>query len=708
MHPAKSGLALCALWACAAPLHAETTVLGDVTVTGTREAESLAETPASIGLVKAETLRQDKPAHPAQVMGQVPGVWVNVTGGEGHMTAIRQPLTTSPVYLYLEDGIPTRSTGFFNHNALYEINLPAAGGVEVGKGPGTALYGSDAIGGVVNVLTRTPPAQAEFSASGEAGGHGWRRALLGGGNTWGDDGLRADLNLTHTDGWRDATGYDRQSGTLRWDRALAEDAVLKTVLAFSRIDQQTAGSSALVDADYRNDPTRNYTPISYRQVDALRLSSAWERESGDTLVSLTPFLRDNSMTLLANWSLSYDPTVYTTENTSFGVLAKWRRDFPEMRARLIAGLDLDLSPGGREEDRLATLTTSGAGASKVYSAYTVGTRVYDYDVTFMGASPYVHGEFSPGERWRLQAGLRYDNLRYRFDNNIGAASVAASTSENGGAPVTRFYGQVADTTVRFQHLSPKLGASYALAEDLHVFASFNSAFRAPSEGQLFRPAAASTALVAAANALATLDLKPVKADQFEVGLKGARGGLDYSLSLYDLRKKDDILSYRDTLTNVTQVVNAGETRHRGVELGLGTELGAALRLDLAASHAKHTYEDWVIPGTANYSGNEMESAPRDILNLRLTWRPATPVRLMLEWSHLGRYWLDAANTAQYDGHDLLNLRANWRLDKGLALFGGIQNLTDARFAESASITSGTQVFAPGLPRTFTAGLEGTW
>jgi outer membrane cobalamin receptor len=122
--------------------------LDEVTVTGTREGQLLSETPASVKVISGATLRQDKPSHPSQVLGQSPGVWVNVTGGEGHMTAIRQPLTTNPVYLYLEDGIPTRSTGFFNHNALYEINVPHAGGIEVTRGPGTALYGSDAIGGV--------------------------------------------------------------------------------------------------------------------------------------------------------------------------------------------------------------------------------------------------------------------------------------------------------------------------------------------------------------------------------------------------------------------------------------------------------------------------------------------------------------------------------------------------------------------------------
>jgi len=73
--------------------------LQEVTVTGTREGQLKAETPATIGIVKADEIRAVRPTHPSQIMGQVPGVWVSVTGGEGHQTAIRLPLSTSPVYL---------------------------------------------------------------------------------------------------------------------------------------------------------------------------------------------------------------------------------------------------------------------------------------------------------------------------------------------------------------------------------------------------------------------------------------------------------------------------------------------------------------------------------------------------------------------------------------------------------------------------------
>src|SRR5690606_29317620 len=318
-------------------------VISEVVVSTTREAESIQRTPVSVGVVSGEELRRSRPTHPSDIMGKVPGVWVNVTGGEGHMTAIRQPLTTDPVYLYLEDGVPTRSTGFFNHNALYEVNVPQAERIEVVKGPSSALYGSDAIGGVVNVETRPAIASRGFEATVEGGEHGWARILGTYAFTAGDHGVRADLNLTRTDGWRDGTAYDRQSATVRWDRALAGGSSLKTVLALSRIDQKTAGSSRLPEPAYRESPTRNLTPISFRDVAAARLSVTYERLGERSLLNVTPYVRANTMEILPNWSLTYDPAVWETGHRSLGVLVRYRQSFTRWDARLIAGVDVDWS-----------------------------------------------------------------------------------------------------------------------------------------------------------------------------------------------------------------------------------------------------------------------------------------------------------------------------------------------------------------------------
>ncbi|MBI4986767.1 MAG: TonB-dependent receptor [Rhodocyclales bacterium] len=677
--------------------------LSDVTVTGTREKAALAETPASVGVVKAQDIKLTGPAHPQQILGQVPGVAVAVTNGEGHTTAIRQPFTTSPLYLYLEDGIPIRATGFFNHNALYEVNIPSAGGIEVVRGPGTALYGSDAIGGIVNILSAVPADRRGAALSGEAGSHGWWRLLGSADSGWGDaGGVRGDVNLSHTDGWRQTTAYDRQSANLRWDYAPGADAALKTILGITHIDQQTGANSALIYNDYVNNPTKNNFAIAYRKVDAFRLSANLDKDLGPaSQLSLTPYVRNNRMDLNGSYNLSSDPRIEKTDVRSYGLMAKWRRDFPEvMRARLILGVDIDYSPGRRAEDGL-TLTSTGAGADRNYTGYTVGARIYDYEVTYKSASPYVHGEISPTARLRITAGLRSDSLHYDLNNRLAAGNLAVGA---------RNYYQSANTAASYSHLSPKLGATFALAPAHHLYVSFNHGFRAPSESQLFRAGSDTSAARAQAKALDALALKPIKADQQELGLRGHVDGWNYDVVGYLLTKRDDILSQRDLATNATVTVNGGRTGHRGLELGLGKSFAERWRFDAAASYAKHSYKNWVT-STADLSGKEMEAAPRLIANTRLTWRPSDGAMVQIEWVKIGSYWLEASNSptyGKYPGHDLLNLRASYAPQKNLSVFGRIMNLADKRYADSASVSSNTAVYAPGLPRSYYVGIEAKW
>jgi outer membrane receptor protein involved in Fe transport len=647
-------------------------------------------------------IRETAPTHPQQILSQVPGVAVAVTNGEGHTTAIRQPFTTSPLYLFLEDGLPIRPTGFFNHNALYELNIPMAGGIEVVRGPGSALYGSDAIGGVVNVLTRIPSADAGLGVNAEIGRFGWRRAMVDG-----DTGAtamgaaHADVNITHTDGWRDKTAYDRQSGTVRLD-SQAGVTQLKTIVSAAHIDQETGANSPLIYSDYINDPTRNNFPIAFREVRALRLSSEVEREFGSGLLAITPYARANSMDLLASFLLSSDPTISYSSNRSFGVQAKWRQDFPSaLRARVIAGVDVDVSPGERQEDRL-NVTVSGAGASRVFSDYSVAGRIYDYDVTFMQVSPYLHGEVSATENLRFTVGLRYDRLGYRLDNHI-----ATPFTQAGGA---NFYGQVSNTSIDFERLSPKVGATYAIDDRNSIYAAYNTGFRVPSESQLFRPSVSANSTDAINRAQLSVGLQPIRATQVELGLRSHFCAFQYDVVIFDLVKRDDLVSQRDLATNVTSNVNAGKTEHRGIELGWGLALGSQWRIDAAWSYTKHRYVDWVT-ATANFSGKEMEAAPRQLGNTRLTWRPLESVMAQLEWIHIGSYWLEASNSAafpRYPGHDLVNLRTSWQVDRVWSVFARLYNVADKRYADSAQISSNTPVYSPGLPRTYYVGAEARW
>ncbi len=655
-------------------------LMENVVVSASREAVKKTETAAAVSSVSSGVIAETKASHPSEIMGKMAGVYVSVTGGEGHQTAIRQPKTTNPVYLFLEDGVPTRSTGFFNHNALYEVNLPAAERVEVIKGPATALYGSDAIGGIVNVGTKAPSPRNAIDASIETGEFGYRRLLLSGSDTWGKQGFRADLNLSRTGGWRDATAYDRQSGTIRWDIDLGPGSHVKTVATYSRIDQQTAGGSAIGLEDFLNAPTINYTPVSFRNVRAFRLSTEFEKMYSKSLLTITPFARWNEMELLPNWTLSFDPTVYTTGHTSAGLLARFRRDFEPMRARLIGGLDVDFSPGSRIETR-GTVTRSG----KVFTSFAEGEVVYDYDVTFRGVSPYMQAEISPIDAMRITAGLRYDNLGYEYDNKLSDIQ-------------TGRWRRPADTEVSYSHWSPKLGATYTVAPALNLFASYSHGFRAPSESQLFRQG----------QAVNTVGLLPVKVNSYDVGVRGQIGSwFTYDLAAYSMIKMDDIVALTQPDGNRLSV-NAGETSHRGVELGLGVALRSDLRLDVSYSLAEHVYEKWTPSATLDLSGKFIEFAPEDFGNVQLTYRPRLLKggNVSAELTRVGRYQMDPENARTYEGHNLINLRASHQVHQHVMVFARLMNVTDKRYAEDANYTAARGAeFSPGLPRTYYLGLS---
>lgn len=681
---------------CVAQTGFADTLLPAVTVTATREQTLLSETPSSVGVIDRRAIDFTRPSHPQQLLGQIPGVAIAITNGEGHTTAIRQGFTTGPMYLFLEDGIPVRATGNFNHNALYELNLPSAGGVEVVRGIGSALYGSDAIGGLVNVLSRTPRENAGADISVEGGSFGWGRVLGGiDSGRRGSNALRADLNLTHTDGWRDSTAYDRQSVNLRWDHEYDARTLVKTIFGGTHIDQQTGANSALPLSLYLDNPTVNLRSAAYRKVDALRLSSAIEKDLGQGIqLSFTPYFRDNRMDLNGSYNFSTNSSNARLENTqvqSYGLMTKFRQNFSDkMRTRLIVGLDLDYSPSQRQEDKITLLTDTVVGQTR-YHGYTLGARIYDYQVTYKSAAPYLHLESSPTDVLRLTAGLRYDYANMSMQNNLGQ-----------NATVNGFY-QLADSSVNFSRLSPKLGLTWAVSESSHAFASYNQGFRTPSENQLFRSGA--TALAAATAAAA---LRPILAEQFEVGVRGEVQRWSYELVAYHLKKQDDLLAQRDS-SGVAVQTNNGSTEHQGVELGLGTEIVPKLRLDLAASYAKHRYRQWST-STANYSGNEIENSPRLLANLRLTWQPVKGTQAQLEWVELGSYYLEATNLqGKYDGHRLFNARISAQLDQHWSCFARLTNLTDKRYADSASYSSTTAaMYSPGLPRAVYLGVQRTW
>ena len=657
--------------------------LSEVVVTATRDEERKANVAANVGVVGQADIQQSRPHHSAEIVNRIPGVLNIDLGGEGSTVAMRLPINYSAVYGYLEDGVPIRSTGFFNHNALYEINVPGADRVEVFKGPATALYGSDAIGGVFNVLTRAPSASPSVELFAEGGAHDYARTLLSASQTWGATGLRGDLNLMHYGGWRDGAHQNRQTGTVRWDRALS-NARLKTVVTLTSISSPGDGGSDVPLSDFENRPSTNYTPIAIRRVRALRWSTNYLRPLANGSLDVTTYARYNRLQLLPFWQLTYDPQIWDAHNYSLGLMTKYRRDFAHGSA--IVGADFDYSPGTKVEDQIIpTQTTSG-----VFNTYTTGARQYDYDVRFRGASPYVQIEYAPVAKIHFSGGVRFDALGYTYDNNLSVVDTGA-------------HRRPASTSVSYGHFSPKVGVTVDVSPSVNLFAAYRHGFRVPSEEQLFVQGSATN----------TVGLRPVKANSFEAGVRATGDRVAFEASAYTMDVTDDIVYFYNASTFTSEVSNAGRTRHRGAEASVKVALAKQWRLESAFAYVRNRYLRWVTATGSDFSGNEMEAGPRTIANTRLTFAPTERSALAAEWAHVGWYFTDPNNAHRYDGYDILNLEATTPGYNGVSLVARIANVTNEHYSVASSfnpfVPAAEQArYTPGLLRTLYLGIQYGW
>ncbi|CAN5231666.1 hypothetical protein BH24PSE2_BH24PSE2_17990 [soil metagenome] len=125
-----------------------------------------------------------------------------------------------------------------------------------------------------------------------------------------------------------------------------------------------------------------------------------------------------------------------------------------------------------------------------------------------------------------------------------------------------------------------------------------------------------------------------------------------------------------------------------------------LTLALSATYARHRYAFTraAAQGESIAAGKDVDTAPRTLGNARLAWAPSERLTAELEWVHLGSYFLDAENRHRYPGHELVNLRAAWRMGTPWRIAARLTNLTDQAYADRADFAFGDFRYFPGRDR----------
>jgi outer membrane receptor protein involved in Fe transport len=631
-----------------------------ISVTATRLETKVQDTSSAVTVVDKEELDRIKFTDAREeLMKRIPGYSMSRN--------LRIPMGSKNYTVNLIDGLSIGTTfGSGTIDFADDVNTFDIERVEVIRGPASALYGSNALGGVINVITREPPLEPEYRVWAEAGQYSRQRAGVSAGGTAGTVGYFLDANILDSEGAQDRSENERKqlSGKLLF--APSDNSVL--TLRVEYLDVYLENPGRITQDQYNEDWLQAAVYDAYTDEQVETLSAKYELDlTNHSGIEISYGLRNTE----SEGPPSYSPTSgsISSDVTNHNIVGLYRHSFDAMDSQFIVGADLlrSISESDTYTDRNTTSDIS-----------------QHWDVEANNSSPFVQYEFWPSEKVLVTLGARYDRIRYSAE----------------GYKVSSYTGTIEyDESTTFTHTSPKAGVTYKLDEDSSLWFGYGQGFVAPSRIYLFGGSMGYDG---------NPDLDPEKAENFEIGFRGKHrpANLSYDFALYHTTIEDMLVAE----TTYMMYVNAGEVRIQGLETMASWSPLKSLRFDLTHTYADNKYLGFE-SGTNDYSGNTLAYSPKHHIDLRTVWMPIEDLEAELEWNRTSKYYTSTDNLdpdGQVSRPSIYNLRVSY-VKGPWSYWGHILNLTDKKYAERVTYSArdGRKIDIGG-PRTIYAGIAYNW
>lgn len=692
--------------------------LDRVVVAATFTEATASSLPSVISAIDRAQLQRELVMNLRDAVRYEPGVSVRSSFGRFGLGDFRIRGLEGNRVLIETDGIAVSdsfSIGSFSSTGRISIDPSTLKAIEIVRGPGSSLYGSDALGGVVALQTVDPEdlmregerrgislrmgtSGEDYGAFGGSSsafvGERWSglavlnrregRAPRNQGEVGGEGSARTQPNPQSTDqssllaklGFR-PDADQRWSLTIEGNEARARTDVLTArtrttgfglpvqVRDLTGDDRQTRARVSLSHAwqDLDSAVADRLRWQIYRQDSETTQLTFEERFSLAATGPINPTRREREF--------NFDQRVYGAELTAHRTLqtAAWRH-------LLTWGLDLGRTQIRQKRDGRSINLVTGA-VSSVISPDAFPVRDFPVSQTTRAAL-YLQDEISTADgRWRLIPGLRVDHYA------LGPEQDAIFAGDNPGLALSE---------VRETSIAPKFGVVRTLGERYSVFAGYARGFRSPPYNDVNL---GFTNLQFGYTAIPNPDLKPETSDGIELGLRRQDADFWWSLSGYANRYRDFIESLRsigvDPSTGllVFQSQNVSRARIHGVELKGGWALGSVwpsledveLRFSAAQSKGRDTTADRPLASVDPLNG---------VLGLRWTGARSSAelvLRAAAGKTGAGSVPTSTAEEAAFEapGYGVFDLLYEVQLGGQASLQLGVFNLGDRHYWEWAAV-----------------------
>ncbi len=687
-------------------LEEDSQVLNEIVVSASREQQKRSEVPAAISIISAQNIESTKAFGIDQLVNLAPGVFMSTSraaSNEEHMMSVRSPISTKEWFLYLEDGLQIRPTAVFNHNALLEINSTAVDRIEILKGPASSIYGSEAIGGSFNFITKNPTKDLTGSTGFQINDLGLKRYDL-----------EISKYTNNEFGFYLGTHYvQRKNGPIEHSNYEKFAVTFKTVYDINPsmkwvnvidfIDYRSDMTGSLSEADYFEGNYESDQTFTERIARTFRFRTTLDKfwnENNKTSFNL--IYRDNLMDQLPTYRIRQfknkgeltgfgSGEINSNQYSSFAGLIQHKTNFGFKNSSLIAGVTTDYSPQDYIAETINVLVNTKTAKNISYNV-NAGDFILNYEADIFNYAGYLQYEISPLEKLKITSALRYDRFVYDYDNHLERQAGAR------------------DTKSMYENFAPKLGLNYNFYNSAGVYASYSNGFTPPQTSTLYR-----NNLVGAGGEV--FDLKPSNYDNYEVGAYfNSSGSWKLDVAVYLLQGKNTLVTLRDDNDEYINT-NAGKTRSLGVEYGISYTPTPGLILTHNGSYASHRYINFFDQGI-DYSNTKMVTAPSLLGHTSVNYKPPFFKNLLLaaEYELTGTYNTSfegqvdngegTLSTATYDGHHIFNFRASYEL-KQFEVWIHVLNILDRLYSPMATFNQYQEEnsYIVGNPRALHVGIK---
>lgn len=569
------------------------------------------------------------------------------------------------------DGIPL--TVADGQSTLNNLDLARAERVEVLRGPASALYGN-AAGGVILVESRAPPADpslgARFMLGDDARGSlgAFRRIDAEAAGPLGPGGYTIAASHLQRDGPREHAAAEQTTLQAQLERRLGGSTRLRAVL--NAADVPEALNPGSLPADSARLRPEMAWPNNVRTGSG---ESARQVQGGFTVDHAGAAVDARISAWGARRTLENPiPVAFIAlERTTGGVRTQAGRALG--RLRIDGGIEVEL-----QRDHRAEWDNDGGERGSEQR------RDQDDRVTAVG--PYLRIGVDVG-RLHASLGGRYDRITFGTTDHL----------------LTDGDGSGERTLAAF---SPTAALLLEVTHRLTAFANVSSAFQTPTTTELANapPEAREPCCPTGFNSR----LEPERTMGGELGVRGELGGrVAIDAAIYGYAVNDAIVSFQvEGIEERSFFRNAGETRHRGWELGVTAAPGAAVRMRAALSRTDVEFVDDGDP-TVSFEGRKVPGIAPWRVFADARW--SGPVTIELELEHTRGYYADDANSAASFVRAATTLGT--RVHGSFALSGvriepfvTVRNLTDERYVGSVAINAfGGRYFEPAAGRSVLLG-----